>query len=68
MVDSLKANAHQKDYLSTAGLPKLREKIAENYNHTHGSNYNMNNVIIGPGSKELMFLMQYIIHDVDVLI
>ena len=68
MVNALKENAHQKDYLPTAGLMQLREKIAENYNHSHGSNYSPDNVIIGPGSKELMFLMQYVIHEVDTLI
>jgi aspartate aminotransferase len=54
--------------LPTAGLYQLREKVAEHYNDRTGSNYKADNVIIGPGSKELMFLMQYVIDDVDTLI
>ena len=34
----------------------------------HGSDYTAANVIIGPGSKELMFLMQFVIDDIDTLI
>ena len=59
VVDELKANAHQKDYLPVKGLPQLREAVADYHCRTHGICYTADDVLIGPGSKELMFLLQY---------
>ena len=59
VVDELKANAHQKDYLPVKGLPQLREAVADYHCRTHGICYTAEDVLIGPGSKELMFLLQY---------
>jgi aspartate aminotransferase len=59
VVDELKVNAHQKDYLPVKGLPQLREAVANYHYRSHGICYNADNVLIGPGSKELMFLLQY---------
>jgi len=59
VVDELKVNAHQKDYLPVTGLPKLREAVADYHCRTHGICYTADDVLIGPGSKELMFLLQY---------
>ena len=57
IVDELKNNAHQNKYLSMQGLTALRKSVA-NYTSTKKNyNYNFENVIIGPGSKELMFLL-----------
>lgn len=59
VVDELKVNAHQKDYLPVKGLPQLREAAADYHCRTHGICYTSDDVLIGPGSKELMFLLQY---------
>ncbi len=59
VVDELKVNAYQKDYLPVTGLPQLREAVANYHCRTHGICFNADNVLIGPGSKELMFLLQY---------
>ena len=57
IVDELKNNAHQNKYLSMQGLTALRKSVA-NYTSTKKNyDYNFENVIIGPGSKELMFLL-----------
>ena len=57
IVDELKNNAHQNKYLPMQGLKALRKSVA-NYTSTKKNyNYNFDNVIIGPGSKELMFLL-----------
>jgi aspartate aminotransferase len=60
VVEALKLNAHQRDYLPVKGLPALREAVA-NYHCRHVSlNCDGSDVLIGPGSKELMFLLQLV--------
>lgn len=60
VVEALKANAHQKDYLAVKGLPALREAIVGYYRRTEGLEYLPANVLVGPGTKELMFLVQLV--------
>ena len=60
VVDALKMNAHQKDYLPVKGLPQLREAIAgHNLRHEKIAT-NPDNVLVGPGSKELIFILQMV--------
>jgi len=57
---ALRQNAHQKDYLPVKGLLKLRETIAEfNFRH-QGLEGSADNIMIGPGSKELIFILQLV--------
>ena len=49
------------------GLPELREAIASYTSNKKENNYKADNVIIGPGSKELMFLL-HILFDGDVIL
>ena len=58
VVASLQANAHQKAYLPTQGLPDLRESVAEYMRRNQGVDCGAEQVLVGPGSKELMFLLQ----------
>ena len=58
LVEQLKVNAHQRDYLPARGLPELRAAVAEYHNRTDGLLCTADDVMIGPGSKELMFLLQ----------
>ncbi len=60
VVESLKLNAHEKDYLPAAGLRLLREAVAEFHRKKDGVEVQPENVLIGPGSKELMFLLQLV--------
>lgn len=60
IVEALKSNAHQKDYLPVKGLGELREAVADYHRRTHGIECDGNDVLIGPGSKELMFLLQLV--------
>ncbi|MGD9808643.1 MAG: pyridoxal phosphate-dependent aminotransferase [Deferribacterales bacterium] len=60
VVNELKNNAHQKDYLPVRGLPALQEAIAEYYHKTQGLNFQAKNILVGPGSKELMFIIQLV--------
>ncbi len=58
--EALRRNAHQKDYLPVRGLLKLRESIAEfNYRH-QGIEGSADDIMIGPGSKELIFILQLV--------
>jgi len=58
IVNELKNNAHQNKYLPMQGLEELRESIAKYISKKKNYKYLSNNVIVGPGSKELMFLLQ----------
>lgn len=59
IVDKLKEHAHEKDYLPTQGLPALREVIANYYSKNLNYELKTENIIIGPGSKELIFQALY---------
>ena len=60
LIEALKKNAHQKDYLNVSGLLKLREAVAKYHSKKNLYNYSKDNVIIGPGSKELIFQCQMV--------
>ncbi len=55
---ALKDNAHQKDYLAVQGLPALRQAICDYLKRTQGLDFDPQDILVGPGSKELMFLIQ----------
>ena len=57
IVDTLKNNAHRKEYLPIQGLPELREAISNYLQKKTGNNYPKENILITPGSKEAMLLM-----------
>ena len=58
VVLSLKDNANKNAYLPMQGLEKLRLAIANYLNKNNNNNFKSDDVIIGPGTKELMFLTQ----------
>lgn len=58
VVDVLKQNAYQKDYLPVMGLYQLRETVAHFYQR-QGISVDAAQVMVGPGSKELIFLTQF---------
>lgn len=60
VVEALKDNAHQKEYLPAAGLPQLREAVARFHEQKNNVEVSPDLVMIGPGSKELMFLLQLV--------
>ena len=67
IVNELKKNSHQNKYLPMQGLPELRETIASYISNKKNYNYKADNVIVGPGTKELMFLL-HILFDGDVIL
>ena len=58
VVDALRHAAREKDYLPVKGLPALREAVADFHRRKDRIETEPDGVIIGPGSKELMFLVQ----------
>ena len=58
IVLALKNNAHKKEYLPSAGLKNLRETIAKYINLYSNNHFEQDDIIIGPGTKQLMFLLQ----------
>ncbi|MDC0030986.1 aminotransferase class I/II-fold pyridoxal phosphate-dependent enzyme [Candidatus Pelagibacter sp.] len=67
IVKELQNNAFQNKYLPMQGLKKLREVIAKYTSDKKDYNYNSENIIIGPGSKELMFLL-HILFEGDIIL
>ena len=67
IVNELKKNSHQNRYLPMQGLPELREAIASYTSNKKKHNYKADNVIVGPGTKELMFLL-HILFEGDVIL
>ncbi len=60
VVEKLKAHAHEKDYLPVRGLRQLREAVAFYHSRQADIQVTGDDVLIGPGSKELMFLLQMV--------
>jgi aspartate aminotransferase len=67
IVNALKNNAYQNKYLPMQGLKELRGAIAKYTSTKKNYNYKSKNVIIGPGSKELMFLL-HILFDGEIIL
>ncbi|NPV62720.1 MAG: aminotransferase class I/II-fold pyridoxal phosphate-dependent enzyme [Methanotrichaceae archaeon] len=62
VVEALRLHAHEKDYLPVKGLPALREAVAGFHKMKDNVEASPDGVMVGPGSKELMFLLQLIFY------
>ncbi|MFN2353612.1 MAG: pyridoxal phosphate-dependent aminotransferase [Desulfopila sp.] len=67
VVSALQQNAHQKDYLAVKGLEELRLTLSEHHRRTFDIECGIEDIIVGPGSKELMFILQ-LVYDGEILI
>ena len=67
VVKTLQENAHQKDYLPVKGLPELRQILIEHHRREFGIDCSAEDIIVGPGSKELMFILQ-LVYDGEIII
>ncbi|MCI0698912.1 aminotransferase class I/II-fold pyridoxal phosphate-dependent enzyme [candidate division KSB1 bacterium] len=65
VVEALQTNAHQKDYLPVKGLAELREAVANYFRRWQGIECTGDDVLIGPGSKALMFILQ-LVYDAEL--
>ncbi|MEO5590606.1 MAG: aminotransferase class I/II-fold pyridoxal phosphate-dependent enzyme [Gemmatimonadaceae bacterium] len=67
VVGALQAAAGEKDYLPVRGLRALQESVARYLTRRIGMDRGASQVIIGPGSKELMFIVQLAL-DAELLV
>lgn len=67
VVQALVEHAGEKDYLPVRGLPALREAVAGYHRRRDGVACTGDDVLIAPGSKELLYQLQ-LVHYSDVLI
>jgi aspartate aminotransferase len=58
VVEALRRAAPEKDYLPVRGLRPLREEVTEFLHRRHGIERARRQVLVGPGSKELIFMTQ----------
>jgi aspartate aminotransferase len=58
VVEALRAHAPEKDYLPVRGLKALRAAVAAYHQARHGVARTSDDIVVGPGSKELMFLLK----------
>jgi len=62
VVEALRLHAHEKEYLPVKGLLALKNAVAGFHRQKDLVEANANCVIVGPGSKELMFLLQLVFY------
>ncbi len=62
MVKALQQAANIKDYLAVQGLLSLRESISNYLKRTEYISFSADDIIIGPGTKELMYSLQNVLH------
>ncbi|MHC4065401.1 MAG: aminotransferase class I/II-fold pyridoxal phosphate-dependent enzyme, partial [Planctomycetota bacterium] len=67
VVEALRLAATEKSYLPVKGLPELRQAVAEFHRAKDDVDARPDCVMVGPGSKELMFLLQLVYYG-DILI
>ncbi len=67
IVLALKNSAKKNKYLPMQGLDELRLAITDHLNKKNNSKFATDDIVIGPGTKELMFLTQ-IAFDGDILL
>jgi aspartate aminotransferase len=58
IISALKNNANKHNYLPMQGLEELRLVAADHINKYNNSHFKKDDIVIGPGTKELMFLIQ----------
>ncbi len=67
-VEALARHADQKAYLPVQGLPALREQVAAFHREIDGTSWSASRVLIGPGSKLLLFALIKALPVAEILI
>ncbi|HUF46427.1 MAG TPA: aminotransferase class I/II-fold pyridoxal phosphate-dependent enzyme, partial [Vicinamibacterales bacterium] len=67
VVRALQQAAAERDYLPIEGLPALRAAVAGFHQRKDGFEARPEGVLVGPGSKELMFLLQLVFYGEIIL-
>jgi len=66
VVQALRSNAHRKEYLNAQGLPELRRAVADFHNQVDASDWHPDQIIIGAGSKILLYCLMAAVKSADV--
>jgi len=66
--ESLAKSAYRKEYMSVQGHEPLRKAIAKLHNNLEGKNWQHENIIIGSGSKILIFSVMAAFEKAEVLL
>ena len=64
LVDALREHAGENSYLPTQGLLELREAVCGFLDREFSLKYSPGDIFIGPGSKELIFQVSYMVEGV----
>ncbi|WP_227367672.1 pyridoxal phosphate-dependent aminotransferase [Halomonas sp. M20] len=67
-VQALAAHAAEKAYLPVQGLPALRDQVARFHSDTDHTSWEAERVVVGPGSKLLLFALMKSLPEADILI
>lgn len=60
VVEALRLHAHHKEYLPSGGLWELKEAVARFHQKNDNVSIHPEGVLVGPGSKLLLFLLQLV--------
>ena len=67
VIEALALNASKHDYLPTAGIAPLRELVAKYYHQKFNLGCSAKEVIISPGSKEMISMILAVIHGTVII-
>lgn len=67
VVERLREYAPRKEYLPVTGLPELQEAVVNYLRRTENMDSTPQRILVGPGSKELLFLLQLCFYG-DILV
>jgi aspartate aminotransferase len=67
IAQALQANVHQRSYLPALGIAPLRQAIAQFYERKFSLSVTADQVVVGPGSKSLLYAMMMAL-DGDVIL
>ena len=68
VIAAMHSATHRKEYSDVQGLPELRESIATFHNTLEEHKWQPDELLIGPGSKILLFCLMAALRDADVLL
>lgn len=68
VIDCLASFSARKEYVDVQGIKQLREAVANFHNHYEKLNVKAENVIVGPGSKMLIYAILAAFDDADVFV
>jgi aspartate aminotransferase len=68
ITDSLAQAAHRKEYMNVQGHLPLRQAIAKFHSNLEGRNFHEDNIIVGSGSKILIFSIMAAFEKVEIVL